>query len=174
MIPSNKIVTLETLANLANDLKKDHQKIIHCHGVFDLLHIGHIHYFEEAKSMGDCLIVTLTQDNYVNKGPYRPKFTELQRAQAIAALSCVDYVAINKWPTAIETIHLIKPTIYVKGPDYKQAENDHTGNILKEKKAIEENGGQLKYTSTELFSSSNLINTYLSSLTEQQTNYIII
>ena len=97
---NEKIVQLERLAELLNERRKSGEKIVHCHGVFDLLHIGHIRHYEQAKRLGDLLVVTLTGDQYVNKGPNRQAFPQDLRAEAIAALSCVDYVAINKWPTA--------------------------------------------------------------------------
>src|SRR5262249_60009234 len=86
--------------------------VVQCHGVFDLLHIGHIRHFQEARKSGHLLVVTLTPDRYVNKGPHRPVFTETLRAEAIASLDAVDFVAINKWPTAVEAIQRIKPDIY--------------------------------------------------------------
>ena len=100
------IIKLEELPKQLS--KSSSQTIGLCHGVFDLLHIGHIKYFQEAKSLCDILVVTLTQDKFVNKGPGRPAFNENLRAEAIAALECVDYVAINQWPTAIDTLKIIK------------------------------------------------------------------
>jgi rfaE bifunctional protein nucleotidyltransferase chain/domain len=124
---NKKIYSLNTLASKISQLKSQGNTIILCHGVFDLLHIGHIKYFEEAKSFGSTLIVTITPDRFVNKGSERPVFSEKYRAEAIAALGSVDYVSINEWPTAIETIKLIKPDYYVKGPDYKDYKKDVTG-----------------------------------------------
>ena len=157
-----KIKTLKDLQRISAELKSNGKTIAQCHGVFDLLHIGHIKYFQEAKSMGEILIVTITPDRFVKKGPSRPAFNAKHRAEAIAALDVVDYIAINEWPTAIETINTLKPDIYVKGPDYKNLRGDITGNIKLEKKAIELIGGKIAFTSTEVFSSSNLINNYLS------------
>ena len=103
-----KVMTIEELDKTLEALRSD-QKIVLCHGVFDVLHIGHIRHFEEAKSQGDILVVTVTPDRFVNKGPSRPAFSENLRAEAIAKLACVDYVAINKWPMAKETIQLLRP-----------------------------------------------------------------
>ena len=77
------------------------QSIIHAHGVFDLLHVGHIRHLEQAKTLGDCLVVSLTPDRFVNKGPNRPAFTERLRAEALAAMEAVDFVVINDQPTAV-------------------------------------------------------------------------
>ena len=93
-----KIVTLDELEKTVANLKKHGKTVVMCHGVFDLLHPGHIMHFEAAKREGDVLIVTLTKDQYVGKGPGRPVFNQRLRAESIASLGCVDYVAINEWP----------------------------------------------------------------------------
>jgi len=89
---SSKIKTIEELAKILNNFKEKGKKIVHCHGVFDLLHPGHIRYFEAAKKKGDILVVTITKDEYVNKGPDRPYFNEQLRLESVAAIECVDYV----------------------------------------------------------------------------------
>ena len=167
-----KNYSLEELIKFIKTINRSKKKIVHCHGVFDLLHIGHIHYFQEAKRLGDILIVTLTPDNDVNKGPFRPVFNENQRQEAIAALEAVDCVAINQWATAINTIKLLKPDVYVKGSDYENVNNDITGNIQKEKEAVELVGGKIHFTSTALHSSTQLINTFFSKLTDSQHDFI--
>src|SRR5437016_229254 len=115
----DKIKPLAELARLSKSLRAKGKKVVQCHGVFDLLHIGHIRHFEQAKKLGDVLVVTLTRDPYVNKGPHRPVFAQDLRAEAIAALGCVDYVALNETPMAVEAIKSLKPHFYVKGSDYK-------------------------------------------------------
>ncbi|NLL11721.1 MAG: adenylyltransferase/cytidyltransferase family protein [Methanomicrobiales archaeon] len=164
-----KIFPIHDLSELLNT-KRD-KKIILCHGVFDLLHIGHIKYFEEAKSQGDILVVTVTPDRFVNKGPDRPHFTEQLRLEAIAALEIVDYVALNLWPTAVETLLLLKPDIYAKGPDYQDQTTDLTGKIRDEEEAIRSVGGELFITSGQVFSSSRLLNQSLSGYTDEQIEY---
>ena len=106
-----KIVSTKTLANIISKLKVKGKKVVLCHGVFDLLHIGHIKHLKKAKELGDKLVVTITSDRYVNKGPNRPVFNQNLRYESIAALEPVDYVAINDSPTAINTIKVIKPNI---------------------------------------------------------------
>ena len=118
-----KIVSIDNLARIISKLKMKGKKVVLCHGVFDLLHIGHIKHFEEAKKLGDVLIVTLTSDQYVYKGPGRPAFNIKLRSEAIAALEAIDFVSINASPTAILPIQKIKPHIYCKGPDYKNSQN---------------------------------------------------
>src|SRR3989344_4963959 len=81
----DKIVPLDTLGKVVSNLKKQWKTIVHCHGVFDLMHPGHIMHFEAAKKQGDILVVTITQDQHVNKGLCRPVFTQDVRARTIAS-----------------------------------------------------------------------------------------
>jgi len=167
-----KIKSLEELTELLSSLSAGGKKIVLCHGVFDLLHVGHIRHFEQAKKLGDVLVVTVTPDKFVNKGPHRPAFSEELRAESIAALDCVDFVAVNNAPTAIETIPLLKPHFYVKGPDYRAAANDHTGVIALEEAAIKSVGGQIVFTGDITFSSSSLINRYLPVFPKEVSEYL--
>lgn len=154
-----KIKLIAELSQIINKLKAEGKKIVHCHGCFDLMHPGHIKYFQAAKKMGDVLAVTVTPDRYVDKGSGRPVFNENLRAESIAALECVDYVAINKWPTAEETLRLLRPDIYVKGQEFQNLE-DKTGKIQKEFKVIQEIGAELRFTNEIVFSSTKLLNQY--------------
>src|SRR5919112_1725443 len=115
---AKKIKSLEQIAEEATALRASGKRVVHCHGVFDLLHIGHLRHLDGARRLGDLLVVTITPDHLVNKGPGRPAFTETLRAEALAMLECVDLVAINRWPTAIEPIKILRPSFYVKGSDY--------------------------------------------------------
>lgn len=168
---SHKILSISRLAEITNELKGQGKKIVYCHGVFDLLHIGHIRYFKQAKDMGDVLIVTVTPDTYVDKGPTRPAFSERLRAEAVASLGFVDYVAINKWPTAENTLKLLCPHVYVKGAEFRGLK-DPTDKIGKEARVVKEIGAELKFTDDIVFSSSSLINTYLSTLPEELEEYL--
>ena len=103
-----KIQNIENLEILFSKLKSEGKKIVHCHGVFDLLHVGHIKHFKEAKTFGDILVVSITPDEFVNKGPGRPVFTTSLRLEALAALQSVDYVVANNLPSAEEIIKSIK------------------------------------------------------------------
>lgn len=174
VIYGNKIKDLDELCSITERLRAEGRTIVHCHGVFDLLHIGHIRYFKQAQTFGDVLIVTVTPDLHVDKGPHRPAFNENLRAEAIASLGFVDYVAINRWPTAVETLRLFKPDFYVKGAEFKSASSDRTGKIDEEKKVLKEIGAQFAYTDDIVFSSSNLINRYLSTFSEEVNNYLTL
>jgi rfaE bifunctional protein nucleotidyltransferase chain/domain len=169
---SSKIVSLDQLAIEVNAYRKEGLRVVHCHGVFDLLHIGHIRYFEQARQMGDILIVTVTPDRFVDKGPHRPAFSESLRVEAIASLKCVNFVSINCWPTAEETLRLIRPDVYVKGSEFKNLEDDPTGKIALEEKVIQEIGAEIAFTEDIVFSSTNLINRYLSALPNEVNKYL--
>jgi rfaE bifunctional protein nucleotidyltransferase chain/domain len=160
MLPDNKIYSLDTLAALARNARQSGKRVVQCHGVFDLLHVGHIKHLQEARALGDMLLVTITPDHLVNKGPHRPAFPEQLRAEALAALSCVDGVAVNQWPTAVECIRLLQPAVYVKGQSNEAGPRDHTDAILAEEEAVKAGGGVIHLTGTEVFSATALINRY--------------
>ncbi len=159
---NQKIKSLDVLAHVISKIKKSGKKVVHCHGVFDLIHPGHFKHLQSAKRMGNVLVVTVTPDRFVKKGPGRPVFHETLRAESLAELESVDFVAINQWPTAVETIRLLRPNLYVKGKDYAKRERDVTGKIYAEEKAVQSIGGQIKFTSDIEFSSSHLINNFMS------------
>jgi cytidyltransferase-like protein len=145
---------------------------VHCHGVYDLLHVGHIKHLEAARRLGNALIVTITPDRFVDKGSHRPAFTETLRAEALAALTCVDYVAINTRPTAVEIIADLKPDIYVKGFVAGHGKRDHTDSLALEEQAIAAGGGRLVLTHEETFSSSSLINQFLDVFTPEVKSFL--
>ena len=158
MVEIEKIVLLKRAAEISAELRASGKSIVLCHGTFDLMHAGHIKYLQKAKSQGDILFVTVTADEYVNKGPGRPVFDEKIRAENLAALSCVDYVAVNHDFSSVELLKKIKPHLYVKGNEYQKPEEDVTGNIQKEIEAVRDVGGDIYYTNEITFSSSSLIN----------------
>lgn len=128
-----------------------------CHGVFDLIHIGHIKHFLEAKKYCDYLVVSLTSDKYVkkSKGPNKPIFNEKERFKFLTNLRIVDEVIISNCETAEKAINKIKPDIYFKGKDYKKSIDK---NLKIEKKIISKTGGKIMFTDTPLNSSSEIIN----------------
>lgn len=154
-----KILALSDLAHRLSQLKQQGKKIVHCHGCFDLMHPGHIKYLQAAKEMGDILVVTLSPDRYMDKGSGRPVFSENLRAECLAALECVDYVAINEWPTAEETLRLLRPHYYVKGQEFENLE-DKTGKVQREFQVVQEVGGKMRFTHEIVFSSTELLNKY--------------
>lgn len=168
----SKIKTIDELSNILDGLRNQEKKIICCHGVFDLLHPGHIRHFEAAKKKGDVLTVTITKDQHVNKGPGRPVFNHALRAESIAAIECVDYVAINEWPTAIEAIKKLKPHFYVKGSDYADKKSDITGKIYDEEEAVRSVGGTIHFTDEMSFSSTALINSHFAPYPKEAKEFL--
>jgi rfaE bifunctional protein nucleotidyltransferase chain/domain len=154
-----KILDLDKLAEELSDLKSKGKKIVHCHGCFDMMHPGHIKYFQASKKLGDILVVTVTPDQYVDKGSGRPVFDQYLRTESIAALECVDYVAINRWPTAENTLRLLVPDYYVKGQEFEKLQ-DKTGKIQKEVDVVKEIGGEMRFTHEIVFSSTKILNQY--------------
>ena len=168
----NKIYSLDEIKKILSKKKYKKNKIVLCHGVFDLLHVGHINHFQEAKNYGDILVVSVTSDQHVNKGPNRPAFGEENRLKALAALNAIDYVVLSKDPTSISIINELKPSIYCKGQDYRINQNDISGEIKNEINAVKKNGGKIIYTKGITFSSSNLINKFSQTYSNEQKTLI--
>jgi rfaE bifunctional protein nucleotidyltransferase chain/domain len=158
MTIADKVLSLEALAAKADSLKGAGRRVVHCHGVFDLLHIGHIRYLQKARQLGDVLAVTVTPDRFVNKGPHRPAFPEQLRAAALAALECVDFVAVNEYPTATETLARLRPHVYAKGAEFRDKK---TPELLAEEQAAAKAGARVEFIDDVTSSSSRLINTHL-------------
>ncbi len=167
-----KILPVSTLSKIVSDLKKKGKKVVLCHGVFDIVHLGHIRHFNQAKAQGDILITSLTQDKYVKRGPGRPFFNDRLRAETLASLAMTDFVSIVDAPTATDFIRKVRPDVYAKGPDYKAKDKDVTGKIFEEEQAIKAVGGRLFFTDDITFSSSKLINDYLDAYPPRTVKYL--
>lgn len=149
-IDRRKIYSLRLLRGLDLAAQGNTHTFALCHGCFDVLHIGHLQHLQQAKKIADILIVTITADKYVKKGSGRPIFAAEQRAEMVAALSCVDYVTINNAPDPCKVLRMLKPDFYVKGKDYY-------GTHCKEFDVANEIGTQLVFTNTDKFSTTELI-----------------
>ena len=128
------------------------------HGVFDIIHYGHMLYFKEAKSKVDYLIVSITSDRFVNKGPGKPIFNLKKRIEVLRSIKYVDEVVVSNHKTAVNNLEIIKPDFYIKGKDYKNLKNDLSKQIFVEKKTVEKYGGKILFTNSELHSSSSIAN----------------
>lgn len=168
---ASKVKKLDDLADIIRDLRAQGKRVVLCHGVFDLVHPGHIRHFESAKSQGDILVVTVTKDEYVNKGPGRPVFNHRLRAESVAALQVVDFVAVNQWPTAAPTIRLLRPDYFAKGSEYADRK-DVTGHISEEEQAVLEVEARLYFTDEPTMSSTKLLNSYFDALSEEAEAYL--
>ena len=162
----DKIISREAFADLREGFRKRGKTVVLCHGVFDLLHYGHVEHLQEAKSLGDILVVSVTAARFVNKGPGRPYFNDKQRMAFLASLECVDYVLLSEAVTVHEVVKCVRPDIYVKGQEYAAAENDVTGNIGPEQEIVESFGGRIHFTNGEVHSSTKLLNNFFGALPE--------
>lgn len=169
---SVKILSLTELGQKTRELRECGQRVVMCHGTFDLMHTGHIRHLQRARREGDVLVVTLTGDVHVNKGPGRPVFGEELRAETLAALACVDFVAINYETAAMAAIECVRPSVYVKGSEYRAALDDVTGNIEREQQAVEAVGGEIFYTDEITFSSSSLLNEHFGVFSPETKDYL--
>ena len=154
---NKKILNNNNINQTIRFLKKNNKRIVLCHGVFDLVHVGHIKHFEEAKKNGDILIVSVTSDKYVKKGLGRPVFNIHDRILSLSSLSLVNFVTVSDSVSANKVIKNIKPDVYFKGKDYKVLSKDPTKNIILEKREVEKYGGKIVFSSSELNSSSKLL-----------------
>lgn len=174
-VPASTSGKIRSLSELETELRAARtagRRVVHCHGVFDLVHPGHIVHFREARKNGDLLVVTVTPDRWVNKGPGRPLFGEKLRLDSLAALELVDFVALNEHPTAVEAIKRLKPHVYVKGGEYSDAKADVTGKIVDEEAAVRSVGGRLVFTEGFTSSSSHLINRFFSGYPAETQEYL--
>ena len=155
MITSKYLHLEKKITKLIPSLKKDGKKIVLCHGVFDLVHPGHIDYFKAAKSLGEVLVVTITADKFIKKNMHSPHFDELTRYNFLSNIKIIDYVFIINEPSALSAIKKIKPNFYCKGTEYKK--RDSIGNLEIEKKALSKIGGKIRFLGKNIQSSSKLI-----------------
>ena len=169
---SSKLKSIKEISLLVDDLRAQGKKLVMAHGVFDLLHMGHVHHLKSAKNEGDILVLSITADQFVNKGPGRPVFSHYMRAEMLAALEYVDFVIINRAPSAEPMIELVKPDVFVKGSDYENALDDITGKIIDEQLTVERHDGRIVYTKGITFSSSSLINRYLDVYDDPLRDYL--
>jgi rfaE bifunctional protein nucleotidyltransferase chain/domain len=169
---TKKILTLDELSVKAKEYRESGKKVVLCHGAFDLIHAGHIRYLKSARNEGDVLFVTVTADEFINKGPGRPVFSQELRAENLGYLIFVDFVAVNNAATAVNVLSEIKPHAYVKGPDYKNMEDDISGNIYAEKKEVESHGGKIVFTDDISFSSTSLLNEHFGVFPPETKDYI--
>jgi len=158
MSPERKIYSLQHLLSLRAEARSAGRTVVHCHGCFDIVHPGHIHHLQYARKLGDLLVVSVSADSQVNKGPDRPLIPDDLRAASLAALECVDAVYLNPQPTAVDLLDALQPDIYVKGREYEQ---NHDPRFLAERDTVTRNGGRVVFSSGDIvYSSTALIGSF--------------
>jgi D-beta-D-heptose 7-phosphate kinase/D-beta-D-heptose 1-phosphate adenosyltransferase len=133
-----QVLTLTELLTARAALRQAGRRVVFTNGCFDLLHPGHVRYLQQARALGDALIVALNSDRSVRvlKGPARPILKEAERAEVMAALACVDFVTIFDEPTPREIITALRPDVLVKGGDWSI-------NTIVGREEVEAAGGQV-------------------------------
>jgi rfaE bifunctional protein kinase chain/domain/rfaE bifunctional protein nucleotidyltransferase chain/domain len=149
-----KILSLSQLLDLRARAAASGRAVVHCHGCFDIVHPGHIHHLEYARSLGDVLIVSVSADSHVNKGIDRPLIPDDLRAKSLAALECVDAVYLNPESTAVELLEKLRPDFYVKGREY---EKNFDPRFAAERQAVTSNGGRVVFSSNDIVYSSTAL-----------------
>ncbi len=135
-------MSLEQAVAWRDQLRQARRRVVLTNGVFDLLHTGHLYYLQQARALGDALIILLNADASVRalKGPSRPVQTEEQRAYALGALACIDGITIFRAPRLTAEIHALKPDVYCKAGDYTLEKLDPG-----ERAALEQVGAQIRF-----------------------------
>ena len=148
------LLTVEKMREKIIELKREGKRVVFTNGVFDILHIGHLTYLEEARNLGDVLVVGVNSNSSVkvNKGDKRPINDEKNRAFVLLVTKFVDFAVIFDEKTPEKLLDILKPNIHVKGGDYRKED-------LPETKTVEKNGGEVKILSfVDNISTTDIIN----------------
>lgn len=148
---TGKVLPAGLITGLRADWGRQGMTVGMCHGCFDILHEGHVHYLRQAADQVDVLIVSVTSARHVDKGPGRPVFGDRARLSVLAALDAVDYVALSDYPTAVPLIERWRPDFYFKGADYEESQDPR---IAEEREALDGIGGKFFTTDGSVFDSS--------------------
>jgi rfaE bifunctional protein kinase chain/domain len=153
----HKIKTPLEIKEIIGEIPRD-RKVIMCHGVFDIVHPGHIRHLMYAKGKAPILVASITADHFINKGTYRPHVPQDLRAVNLAAFEIVDYVVIDEFQTPINNLKIIQPDLFAKGYEYSP-NVESFAKTKEEIQVVREYGGEVIFTPGDIvYSSSNLIN----------------
>ena len=154
MKPAEKIRPVAELAEMRRRWRAEGRVVVQCHGCFDIVHPGHLRYLRFAKDQGDILIVSVTSDEAVGKGPDRPYIGEDLRLENLAAIEYVDYVCLDANHWAGPVLGALEPDVYVKGKEYAESGDPR---FARERELVEERGGKVIFSSGEVVYSSTFI-----------------
>lgn len=141
-----KVVTQDELKGIVEQLKREGKSIVATNGAFDIMHIGHVRALQQTKALGDVLIVGVNSDSSVRKykSDLRPVIAQEDRAEMVAALACVDYVAIFDEPDPRNFLELVKPHIHAKSGDYSPDRKPGEPGYMIEAETVRKNGGEIR------------------------------
>jgi len=145
---------INELHDLSISYRKNGLSIGLCHGCFDIVHLGHINHLRQASSMVDRLFVSITADEFVDKGPGRPIFASDVRAELIASIRYCDHAVVNHAATAEFVISMLRPDIFFKGADYRSSRDPR---VDTERALVEDAGGRLILTDDAVMDSTSRI-----------------
>jgi rfaE bifunctional protein nucleotidyltransferase chain/domain len=148
-----KVCHLDDLVARLEPVRAAGQRVVLSQGCFDLVHLGHVRHFREARGMGDLLVVGVTEDRYVTKGPDRPLFPLSQRMEFLAELETVDYVVASMTATAVPLLQALRPDVYIRGSEYETQRADDP-RFLEEQRVVAGYGGTVAISHDELICSS--------------------
>lgn len=152
-----KVVDLDRLTVLLDERRWNGTTVALCHGCFDLVHIGHVDHLRLAGTLAEVVVVSVSRDPVCAKGPDRPAFGLRDRMDVIAALEVVDWVVESPSVTAVDVIDVVRPDLYVKGPDYGPPVAQRHAGLRSEAQAVERWGGRVHLTGGRTSSSSALL-----------------
>lgn len=150
---SDKVSEVAAVAARLAPLRRRKRTVVLSQGCFDLLHLGHVRHFREARSLGDLLVIAVTEDRYVDKGPDRPLFPLAMRMEMLAELECVDAVVPSLTATAVPVLQTLRPDVYVQGAEYEQEKYDDP-RFIAERAVVDSYGGVVAFSHDPLVCSS--------------------
>ncbi len=159
----HKYVDLADAPQLRRSLREAGQRLVHCHGVFDLLHPGNVGHLQQARGLGDRLLVSVTADKHLGGGPRGPVFPHDLRMATLAALACVDFVMLADEGSGVGVIDAVQPEVYCKGLADGDDAEDETGGA-REAERVRHWGGQVRYLDGTVDSSAQLLTEHVNVL----------
>jgi cytidyltransferase-like protein len=167
----NKILTFETIQSQIKDFKRIGKKVVHCHGLFHFLHVGHFQYLKRAKQQGDVLVVSVFSDKYIPENE-NMQFDENMRAEALTSLDFVDAVVINPFENVAELIERMRPDIFFEGFESDKPNRLFGNRIEKNESLFAKWGVEHVIMQEDNFASTAQINRYLTDLSDDIENYM--
>ena len=168
----DKVLPLEDIIKKVKDLKDQGKTVVQSHGVFDIIHPGIVRHLDEARRMGDVLVVTVIKDGDVRRGAGRPVFPEKMRVENVAALEQVDYACVVEDEVPFQSVKRIAPDIFAKGTAYKERDRKIHQRIFEEERELYFGKSKILETSGFSFSSSQIINNFLYIYPEDTRHFI--